>query len=82
VSEQAYTRWLALPPKLVEDILTGRARVYLALHAYSGKLATVVAPSCDRYILTSKATHGRITTRRVLMTIVRQAPACPTKAAT
>lgn len=79
MTDQAHTRWQQLPPGLVQDILAGRARVYLALHAHSNKLATVIAPSCDRYILTSRATHGRITTRRILMTIIRDAPSCSTK---
>jgi len=79
--EEAYTRWQALPPDLVDDLLAGRVRVYLALHAYDRKLATVIVPSADRYILTARATSGRITTRKVLMTIIRSAPTCPTKGA-
>lgn len=77
--EEAYTRWLVMPPALVAELLSGNVRIYLALHAYQHRLAIVVVPSADRYILTSRATHGRVTTRKVLMAIIRQPPTCSTE---
>lgn len=72
-----WIRWQHIPPTLLASLLAGNHRLFLALHAHNGQLAILAAPSCDRYILTARATHGRITTRKVIMTIIRDAPTCP-----